>query len=124
MSLTITNIIREFRPDLSVYEAIYRKIHANPELSHCESETGSLIVQHLRGLSADLDIRAGIGGHGLIAVLQNGPGKTVLLRADFDALPVEERTGLEYASRRRQIGRDGKETPVMHGREHFVSAQT
>lgn len=124
MSTTTAAVIRECRPDLTTYEAVYKNIHANPELSHCESETASLIIQHLRGLSADFEIRAGIGGHGLIAILQNGTGKTVLLRADIDALPVTERTGLEYASLRRQIGNDGKEMPVMHGREHFISVQT
>ncbi|OAL27632.1 hypothetical protein AYO20_09705 [Fonsecaea nubica] len=122
MSSTKAAVIRECRPGLTAYEAVYKKIHANPELSHCESETASLIIQHLRGLSADFEIRAGIGGHGLIAILHNGSGKTVLLRADIDALPVAERTGLEYASLRRQIGRDGKETPVMHACGHDFHA--
>lgn len=109
-------VIEGARPDLMIYESLYKKIHANPELSHQESQTASLIVQHLRELSTHLDIRTGIGGHGLIAILRNGAGPTVLLRADMDALPVAERTNLEYASFRKQLRSDGKETPVMHGK--------
>ena len=115
--------IQRSRPDLTVYEALYKRIHANPELSHQESETAALITQHLQRLSPDFEIRNGIGGHGLIAILRSGEGKIIMLRADMDALPVAERTNLEYASSRRQVGSDGKETPVMHGQrpQHCVT---
>ncbi|KIW18163.1 hypothetical protein PV08_02451 [Exophiala spinifera] len=116
----IPALIRESRPDLARYEALYKKLHANPELSHQEVETASLIVRHLSGLSGDLDIRPGIGGHGLIAILRNGAGPTVLLRADMDALPVAERTNLEYTSHRKQLGKDGLERPVAHACGHDV----
>lgn len=112
----INALIEEFRPDLVRYENLYKKLHANPELSHQEVETAALVVQHLTGLNVDLDIRTGIGGHGLIAILRNGPGPTVLLRADMDALPVAERTNLEYTSHRKQLGKDGLERPVAHGK--------
>ncbi|EXJ86977.1 hypothetical protein A1O3_03932 [Capronia epimyces CBS 606.96] len=111
-------IIKTFRPDLQVYESLYKTIHLNPELSHQESQTAALIVDHLKHLSDEFEIRTNIGGHGLIAILKNEPGKTILLRADMDALPVAERTNLEYASHKRQLGADGKETPVMHACGH------
>lgn len=113
---SVKSIVQHARPGLQVYESLYKTIHANPELSHQESETAALVVKHLKSLGGDFDIRTGIGGHGLIAILRNGDGKTVMLRADMDALPVAERTNLEYASHRKQIDDDGKETAVMHGR--------
>lgn len=112
----LTALVKKTQPDLKRYEALYKTLHLNPELSHQESETAAAVVQHLQSLSQDFDIRTKIGGHGLIALLKNGPGKTVLLRADMDALPVAEKTGLEYASIKKMISADGKETPVMHGR--------
>ncbi|KAL2395104.1 N(alpha)-acyl-glutamine aminoacylase [Exophiala dermatitidis] len=114
------SLIEDARPDMAGYETLYKYIHKHPELSHQEAETASLIVQQLEALSADLEIRTGIGGHGLVAILRNGPGSTVLLRADFDALPVAEKTNLEYASVRTQIDSSGKETPVMHACGHDV----
>lgn len=114
---TLKSLVESLRPNLQTYESLYKTLHANPELSHQEAETAILIVNHLKKLSGDLEIRTGIGGHGLIAILKNGDGKTLLLRADMDALPVAERTNLDYASHRRQVGGDGKETAVMHGRQ-------
>lgn len=61
-----------------------------------------------------------IGGHGVVGVLENGPGPTVLLRADMDALPVPELTGLEYASKKKGIDPDGKEVSIMHACEFEV----
>lgn len=117
---SLKDIVKNAQPNLQVYESLYKTIHSNPELSHQESETAALIVDHLNSLKGDLEIRTNIGGHGLIAVLRNGAGKTVLLRADMDALPVAERTNLDYSSHKRQLGTDGKETSVMHGtfRDH------
>jgi metal-dependent amidase/aminoacylase/carboxypeptidase family protein len=66
------------------------------------------------------DIHSAIGGHGVAAVLSNGPGKTLLLRADIDALPVEERSGLEYASKARMKDLEGEVKPVMHACGHDV----
>jgi hypothetical protein len=87
--------------------------HTHPELSFCEKETAAAIVKHLESLKA-FDIHPHIGGHGLAAVLKNGEGKTLLLRADIDALPVQEQTGLEYASTKRMKDIEGIEKPVMH----------
>lgn len=94
---------------------MYKTIHANPELSHQEAETAALVVDHLRKLSQDFEIRCNIGGHGLIAILKNGPGEVVLLRADMDALPVAERTGLEYASKKKAVDIRGDLKDVGHG---------
>ena len=66
------------------------------------------------------EIHAGIGGHGVAGVLKNGPGKTVLLRADIDGLPVEEKTGAAYASAARMNDLEGVEKPVMHACGHDV----
>lgn len=113
-------LIESYRPDLSQYEEIYKKIHANPELSDLEEETAKLIEGHLTTLSSDLIIKTKIGGFGLFAVCKNGSGKTILLRADFDALPVEEKTGLEYASKKRMQDVHGDIKPVMHGKLYVL----
>ena len=111
----LTAILDKHRPDLTPYEDLYRHLHANPELSTQEKETAQLIAERLSKLSSDLDIRKNIGGHGLVAILKNGSGKTVLLRADIDALPVAEKTGLPYASKKTMEDVDGIVKPVMHG---------
>lgn len=87
--------------------------HTHPELSFCERETAAAIASHLESLNA-FEIHPHIGGHGLAAVLKNGEGKALLLRADIDALPVQEQTGLEYASTKRMKDVEGVEKPVMH----------
>lgn len=106
-----------YKPDLHPCESIYKHLHSHPELSDQESETATYISQHLTSLSvsADLEIKTHIGGYGLVAVCRNGDGKTVLLRADVDGLPVEEKTGLSYASHKKMEDRDGEVRSVMHG---------
>ena len=115
----ISSLVEKHRPDLSSYEELYKHFHANPELSNQEKETAAAIAAHLKDkISTDFDIRTGIGGTGIAALLWNGEGPTILLRADFDALPVEERTGLAYASKKRMVDADGIEKPVMHACGH------
>lgn len=121
-SSSLTAILDKHRPDLAPYEDLYRHLHANPELSTQEKETAQLIADHLSRLSSDLDIRKSIGGHGLVAILKNGTGKTVLLRADIDGLPVAEKTGLPYASQKTMLDVDGIVKPVMHGKSPDVHA--
>jgi amidohydrolase len=116
--MSLSKIIEAHRPELSSYEKLYKHFHSNPELSNQEIETASSIVHHLRTISPDFEIRTNIGGHGVAAVYRNGPGPTVLSRADMDALPVEERTGLPYASTKRVVDLQGKEQPVMHACGH------
>ncbi len=113
-------MINRHLPDLSHYEEIYKTLHANPELSDMEEETANLIESHLRKLSSDLEIKTKIGGYGLIAICRNGDGKTILLRADFDALPVHEKTGLAYASAKKMKDVNGDLKPVMHGKIHIL----
>jgi len=75
---------------------IYKHLHSNPELSRMETETASYLAEKLEALG--YDVTENVGGTGVVAVLENGPGKTVMIRADMDALPVKEETGLPFAS--------------------------
>ena len=77
-------------------EDFYRDLHAHPELSHQEHRTAGNVADRLR--DAGFEVHEGVGGTGVVGVLRNGDGPTVLLRADMDALPVREATGLPYAS--------------------------
>ncbi|KAH7402432.1 hypothetical protein BKA66DRAFT_448747 [Pyrenochaeta sp. MPI-SDFR-AT-0127] len=114
---SISEVVKTHRPDLASYEELYKWFHAHPELSFQEKATAEAIVKHLQTFNA-FEIHSSIGGHGVAAVLTNGPGKTLLLRADIDALPVEERTGLAYASKARMKDVDGVEKPLMHACGH------
>src|SRR5690348_16613123 len=96
-------------PDL---EALYTDVHAHPELSLQETRTSSLAADRLR--SAGFDVTTGVGKTGVVGLLRNGEGPTVMLRADMDALPVLEATGLPYASKATATDREGKTVPVSH----------
>lgn len=98
--------------------AIYRDLHANPELSFQEHRTAAIVAETLTGLG--FDVVTGLGTTGVAGVLANGAGPTVLLRADMDALPVLEDTGLPYASTARGTDADGNDVPVMHACGHDV----
>ncbi len=102
------------------YEDLYRHLHAHPELSMAEVETAARVAAELRATpgGADADITTGIAGTGVTAVLRNGTGPTVLLRADLDGLPVREDTGLDYASRATGLAPDGSVVPAMHACGH------
>ncbi|KAI4116209.1 MAG: hypothetical protein LQ345_003333 [Seirophora villosa] len=104
--------------DFDQYETLYKHFHSHPELSFQEARTASTIAAHLRSLNAGYEIHTSIGGHGLAGVLRNGTGKTVLLRADMDALPVKEDTGLDYASKVTMRDNDDIVKPVMHACGH------
>lgn len=93
-------------------EALYQDLHSHPELSMRETRTAGLAAEHLR--NAGYEVTTGVGKTGVVGMLQNGDGPTVLLRADMDALPVEEATGLPYASKVRAADSDGKSVPVAH----------
>lgn len=109
-------ILDKFRPDVKVFEGIYRQLHNSPELSGQEKETSELVANHLK--KYDFAVHTHIGGYGVAGVLRNGNGPTVLLRADMDALPVHEKTGLPYASHKTVKDQDGVERPVMHACGH------
>ncbi|WP_318240875.1 amidohydrolase [Janibacter melonis] len=95
-------------------EELYRDLHAHPELSHEEHRTAGLVAQRLR--ADGFEVHEGVGGTGVVGVLAHGEGPVVLLRADMDALPVREATGLDYAST--ATSADGE--PVMHACGHDV----
>ncbi|HET9171197.1 MAG TPA: amidohydrolase [Actinospica sp.] len=99
---------------------LYRDLHQHPELSLQETRTAGVLAQALRPLGYEVTER--VGGTGVVGVLRNGDGPTVMLRADFDALPVEEKTGLPYASTVRAADPDGREVPVMHACGHDMHA--
>ena len=111
-------IIEQYRPDLIAFESTYRDLHRHPELSEQEKRTSSIAANHLQKLG--YTVHEHIGGYGTIGVLDNGVGPTALLRADMDGLPVLERTGLEYASKKKMKDANGKEVPVMHACGHDV----
>src|SRR3954471_12400850 len=96
-------------PDLA---ELYKDVHSHPELSMQETRTGKLAAGRLR--TAGYEVTAGVGKTGVVGLLRNGDGPTVMLRADMDALPVAEATGLEYAST--VTAADG--VPVMHACGH------
>ena len=95
---------------------LYRDLHAHPELGFEEHRTCGIVAERMRALG--LEVTEGVGGTGVLAVLANGPGRTVWLRADMDGLPVHEQTGLEYASVATGAGPDGAQTPLMHACGH------
>ena len=97
-------------------EALYTDLHQHPELSFQETRTAAIGAGHLRDLG--LEVTEGVGGTGVVGVLRNGDGPTVWLRADMDGLPVEEQTGLPYASSARGLNPQGAEVPVMHACGH------
>ncbi|OJT20486.1 peptidase M20 [Archangium sp. Cb G35] len=99
-------------------DALYRDLHQNPELSHQEEKTAAKLAERLRALG--FEVTPKVGGHGVVAVLRNGKGPTVLLRTDMDALPVEEKTGLPYASKAMAKDDTGQSVPVMHACGHDV----
>lgn len=98
--------------------ALWDHFHRNPELSGLEVRTAARMAQELEALG--YEVATGVGGHGVVAVLRNGDGPTVMLRADMDGLPVEEDSGLANASTARQVDHDGTEKPVMHACGHDV----
>jgi amidohydrolase len=97
-------------------EELYRDVHAHPELSMQEHRTAGKAAEHLQ--AAGYAVTTGVGGTGVVGLLENGEGPAVMLRADMDALPVREATGLPYASSATATDPDGNEVPVMHACGH------
>ncbi|KAI8632561.1 putative zinc metallopeptidase [Xylariaceae sp. FL1651] len=114
--IQIIDILEKYRPDLPPYEEVYREIHQNPELSCQEKHTAHIAAGHLKSLN--FSVHESIGGYGVVGLLDNGQGRTVMLRSELDALPLLEQTGLSYASTRRMVDADGEEKPVMHACGH------
>lgn len=102
--------------DYDYLESLYIHLHKNPELSTQEEKTAKRVADELRAVG--YDVTTNFGGHGVVGVMKNGEGPTVLVRADMDGLPVKEQTGLEYASEATAIDDDGTTVPVMHACGH------
>ncbi|GAA3869136.1 M20 family metallopeptidase [Leifsonia kafniensis] len=114
----MTTLLTDVEAVAASLEPVYQDLHAHPELSFAEHRTAGIVAERLRALG--YDVITGIGGTGVVGVLKNGAGRTVLLRADMDALPVREATGLSYASTAHAIDLDGHDVPVMHACGHDV----
>lgn len=99
-------------------EALYLDLHRNPELSFHEQQTAAKLAERVKALG--YEVTSGVGGTGVVAVLRNGKGPTVLYRTDMDALPVEEKTGLPYASHVVYKDESGVTVPVMHACGHDI----
>ena len=99
-------------------ETLYKDLHTHPELSLMEEKTSARVAAELR--TAGFEVTEKFGGFGVVAVLKNGPGPVVLVRSDMDALPVQEETGLPYASTVRVTDLSGHDVPVMHACGHDI----
>jgi amidohydrolase len=111
-----TEILVNLGKMLPELEALYRDIHAHPELSMHETRTAEIAANHLK--ANGFEVTTGVGKTGVVGILRNGDGPTVMLRADMDALPIKEATGLPYASTVTATGSDGKAVPVAHSCGH------
>jgi len=103
----------------SVYPAahkLYLDLHEHPELSSHETQTAAKLAERLRNLG--YDVTEHVGGTGIVAIMKNGPGPAIMLRTELDALPVEEKTGLPYASKAHAMDDSGHDVPVMHACGH------
>ena len=115
---------------ISSWVATYKMLHAAPELSHHEEKTSAFFAKELRALVYEVTERFGKydrpewTAYGVVAVMKNGAGPTLLVRTDMDALPVEEKTGLPYASKIRMNNDAGQEVPVMHACGHDIHVTT
>lgn len=107
-----------FAANVPALKAVYEDLHRNPELSLQEKRTAAKLAESLEAAGAK--VTRNVGGHGVVAVLENGPGPVVLVRSDMDALPVTEATGASYASQVRLADAEGRQTGVMHACGHDV----
>jgi len=102
-------------PDI---ETLYKDLHKNPELGFQETQTASKLAARVKALG--FDVTTGVGKTGVVAVMKNGPGPTVMLRTELDALPVQEKTGLPFASTATTKNATGQVVPVMHACGHDI----
>lgn len=108
-------VAADYRENLA---PLFDHFHRNPELSGREVQTAARMARELRALG--YEVTEGVGGTGVVAIMRNGAGPTVMLRADMDGLPIEERSGVANPSRARQTDANGVEQPVMHACGHDV----
>lgn len=115
----LRDVIEGHRPNLTQYADFYRDVHRHPEVAAMEKETAEKVAAHLTRLG--FTVHSGIGGHGVVGVFRNGVGKTILMRAELDALPILEQTSVPYRSERRMVDRYGNERPTMHACGHDMN---
>lgn len=104
--------------DMPYLESLYLTLHQNPELSYKEKQTSQLLSNELSQMG--FEVTNNIGGFGVVALLYNGEGPTIMIRTDTDALPIAEQTGKHYASRIKTKDRNNNEVGVMHGCGHDI----
>jgi amidohydrolase len=109
LNAKLDNLLEAMLPEM---EEIYKDIHSHPELSMKEERTAEIAAGYLK--KYNWEVTTGVGGTGVVGVLENGQGSTVMLRADMDALPITEATGLPYASTVRTKDEEGREVGVSH----------
>jgi hippurate hydrolase len=114
----LADVDKKLDSEIKDLVALYQHIHSNPELSLMEENTAKRLADEMR--KAGYTVTEKVGGHGIVAVLKNGPGPVVLIRTDMDALPIAEQTGVPYASKVKVKNRDGVEVGVMHACGHDV----
>ncbi len=137
-SLVLADLKTDIADDLGYVEKLYRELHVNPELSFKEQKTSKKLAGELRSLGFEVAegvgaewvrnkakaqagaLNAGVDGYGVVGFFKNGKGSTILLRTDMDALPLQEKTGLSYASDVQSQDFYGKDAPVMHACGHDV----
>lgn len=127
LALCLSGVANAQKPDLqkaiaqnyqTQLRALFEHFHQHPELSFLEKDTSARLAKELRAIG--FEVNEAVGGHGIVAILRNGPGPLVMLRADMDGLPVQEKSGLSYASKAQQKDPDGKMQYVMHACGHDV----
>jgi hippurate hydrolase len=105
--------VAALQPEL---ETLYRDLHEHPELAFHEERTAETLAKRIKELG--FDVTTGVGGTGLVAILKNGQGPVVMLRTELDALPIEEKTGLPFASKASAKNASGTVVPVAHACGH------
>jgi hippurate hydrolase len=118
LAARVAAVDEQIKPQIDSLVDQYKDFHSHPELSLKEERSSARMAEEARKLG--FEVTEHVGGTGLVAVLKNGPGPTVLVRADMDALPIIEQTGLPYASRVMTRDRSGREVGVMHACGHDV----
>jgi hippurate hydrolase len=112
----VAEVKKRITADYEHLESLYKRLHTNPELSLNEVRTAARLADELKKLG--FEVTQKVGGHGIVGILKNGKGPTILVRTDMDALPVIEQTGLPYASKVRTRDKNGNEVGVMHACGH------
>ncbi|MCK4889137.1 MAG: amidohydrolase, partial [Candidatus Aminicenantes bacterium] len=107
-----SEILKILSSELQSLKDLYIDLHKTPELSSREINTSRKMEKELK--NAGFEVTYGVGKYGVVGIIKNGPGKTVMVRADMDALPITEKTGLSYKSKVRTKGSSGNDVGVMH----------